>query len=69
MSTLARRPANCAWCRKSLGWTAKDYCNAACKQAAYRYRKRGYKEPRKYTKWPSAIAELPAGELAAGESE
>lgn len=46
--TLERANRHCCWCKKPLGWCRREYCNAACKQKHYRYRKRGMREPRKY---------------------
>lgn len=39
---------DCVWCKRRIGYGFKEYCSPACKQAAYRYRKRGNQEPRLY---------------------
>jgi hypothetical protein len=48
MSMLERAYRRCVWCKKDLGCTLSEYCSPACKQKAYRYRKRGNKEARRY---------------------
>ena len=48
--TIERAYRQCCYCRRNLGYTRKEYCGPACRQAHYRYRKRGMKDPRSYTR-------------------